>query len=93
MKRVRVRIFGVVQGVGFRYCCMEEALDLGVRGWVCNRADGSVEVMAEGADGAVDRFMIWCRNGPQGAIVDEVQVVDEPVGKGSCVFDGFEIRH
>lgn len=88
MKRVRIRISGVVQGVGFRFCCRREALALGVRGWVRNRTDGSVEAVAEGAAGAVDRFVDWCRTGPRGARVTGVEAVDEPDAGG---FEAFEI--
>lgn len=88
MKRVRIRISGVVQGVGFRFCCRREALALGVRGWVRNRLDGSVEAVAEGAVGAVDRFVDWCRTGPRGARVTGVEAVDEPDAGG---FEEFEI--
>ncbi|NLE66881.1 MAG: acylphosphatase [Lentisphaerae bacterium] len=88
MKRVRIRISGVVQGVGFRFCCRREALALGVRGWVRNRLDGSVEAVAEGAVGAVDRFVDWCRTGPRGARVTGVEAVDEPDAGG---FEAFEI--
>lgn len=87
MKRVRVRIFGRVQGVGFRYYCRREALALGVNGWVCNRADGSVEAVAEGGNDAVARFVAWCRNGPPGAFVDDVRVVEEPLAGDVCAFD------
>ena len=89
MKRVRIRISGRVQGVGFRFCCRREALALGVRGWVRNRADGTVEALAEGADLAVDRFAAWCRSGPRGAAVDGVRIVEEP---GACGLAGFEIE-
>ena len=65
-----------------------EALALGVRGWVRNRLDGSVEAVAEGAAGAVDRFVDWCRTGPRGARVTGVEAVDEPDAGG---FEAFEI--
>ena len=63
-------------------------LALGVRGWVRNRLDGSVEAVAEGAVGAVDRFVDWCRTGPRGARVTGVEAVDEPDAGG---FEAFEI--
>jgi acylphosphatase len=71
---------GRVQGVGFRWFVRERARALGVRGWVRNRSDGSVEVEAEGDAGTLEqlRELLW--NGPAGA---HVRAVDE-VGGGSA---------
>ncbi|QGQ19816.1 acylphosphatase [Cellulomonas sp. JZ18] len=78
VRRVRVRVRGVVQGVGFRWSCAREAERLGVRGWVANRADGSVEAVAEGAPDAVDALVSWCAHGPSGASVASADVIEEP---------------
>ncbi len=75
--RRRVEVRGRVQGVGFRWSCVRLAEALGVAGWVRNRADGSVELVAEGAAGAVERLVDWCRSGPAGAAVWEVLTTDE----------------
>ena len=53
IERWRLIIQGKVQGVGFRASCNRRALDLGLRGWVRNRKDGSLEVQAEGAPMAI----------------------------------------
>ncbi len=66
------RIRGIVQGVGFRYAARQEARRLGLHGWVRNDTDGSVEVMAEGPQGALNAFESWLRRGPPGAVVKEV---------------------
>lgn len=81
---LRLRIEGRVQGVGFRYWVVREARALGLRGWVRNRADGSVEAMAAGAPDALDAFVAACRKGPRGARVDVLQTsdVDVPVEDG-----------
>jgi acylphosphatase len=71
-KRVRLIISGIVQGVFFRSASRHQALSLGIKGWVKNRVDGTVEVVAEGAEDAVAEFMQWCHEGPVGARVDEV---------------------
>jgi acylphosphatase len=73
-KRVRVTIRGRVQGVGFRATCQREAQTVGVRGWVRNNWDGSVEALFEGPDDAVDRLLGWCRIGPRMAEVESVEV-------------------
>ena len=54
----------------------------GVCGWARNTADGTVEAVFEGPDGAVEDMVEWCRRGPELARVDEVEVADEePVGE------------
>jgi acylphosphatase len=73
-KAVRVEIFGRVQGVLFRVSAREEALRLGVRGWVRNRRDGGVEALYQGPAEAVDRLVAWSHAGPRGARVDQVRV-------------------
>jgi acylphosphatase len=68
---------GRVQGVFYRDGCRAEARRLGVRGWVRNRADGAVEVVAEGPRELVDQFLTWCRQGPPRATVTSMTVTDE----------------
>jgi acylphosphatase len=85
---VRVVASGRVQGVGFRWHTRSEALRLGLTGWVCNRADGSVEVHLEGRDARVDEMLTWLGTGPPTARVDELAIADAAV-EG---FDGFAIR-
>jgi acylphosphatase len=71
---------GVVQGVGFRWFTMRAARRLGLAGWVRNDADGSVEVLVEGSEAAVDRFVEALRSGPEGASVAEVRRGAETAG-------------
>lgn len=75
--RIRMRVNGRVQGVYYRDSCRQMAQRLGVNGWVRNRSDGSVEVVAEGAREDVDALARWCRDGPPRAVVTGVEVVDE----------------
>jgi acylphosphatase len=90
MRRVHVIVRGVVQGVGFRMDTMREAERLGLGGYVRNRVDGAVEIVAEGEAAAVERLVNWARHGPQAAAVEDVAVADaEPMGE----FGGFGIRH
>ena len=76
--RLRLRIRGRVQGVWFREATRIEADRLGVRGWVRNCADGSVEAVLEGSRGAVRELEAWCNHGPPAARVVEVQAGEEP---------------
>jgi acylphosphatase len=75
-KRVQVTIRGRVQGVGFRASCQREAQAAGVRGWVRNEWDGSVQALFEGPVDAVERLVEWCRVGPRMADVDSVEVFE-----------------
>ena len=88
MVSLRLEISGRVQGVGFRYSMREEAARRGVRGWVRNRRDGSVEALVQGETGAVEALVDWARRGPPGARVAEVRAsaVEE------AALDGFELR-
>ena len=70
----RARVTGRVQGVGFRWSAVREARRLGLRGWVRNADDGSVEVEAEGASPQLEDFLAWLRRGPAGAFVSDVEV-------------------
>lgn len=69
----RLLVRGLVQGVGFRHALRREAERLGLRGWVRNRADGSVEAVACGAEQALDALERWARRGPPAASVDAVE--------------------
>ena len=84
----RYVIGGRVQGVGFRYFTADAAAREGIAGWVRNRADGSVEIAAEGERDAVERFERAVRHGPPHASVDDVDVTDN-VPSGAS---GFTIR-
>jgi acylphosphatase len=82
MRRVRVSIYGHVQGVFFRNSCLDRAERLGLSGWVRNVAGGGVEAVFEGPDPAVARILAWCREGPPLARVDRVESVEEaPTGE------------
>jgi acylphosphatase len=81
----RLEIRGYVQGVGYRWAMVEQAARLGVRGWVRNRRDGSVEAMVAGGPDAVKQMIDWARHGPRGAAVARV---DTFPGEGA--FDAFE---
>ncbi len=86
--RVRLIIEGRVQGVWFRDSTRREALGLGVRGWVKNRMDGGVEVLAEGPEKQVRQLVEWCHHGPSHARVTEVHKTAEG-WQGE--FDSFDI--
>lgn len=82
----RVVAHGLVQGVFFRDSCRREAQKSGVRGWVRNRPDGTVEALFEGSEDDVQRMLDWVRRGPAYARVERVDVIEEqPTGHTSFV--------
>ena len=88
MRRVHVRVRGRVQGVFFRAEARGRAESLGLGGWIRNAPDGSVEAVFEGDEQRVDSMVEWCRRGPSGAHVDDVDVeAEEPTGE-----TGFDVR-
>ncbi len=72
--RLHAIVEGRVQGVGFRYFVVETAQSLGVNGWVRNRWDDTVEVMAEGERKVLEKLLALLRRGPRAAYVANVQV-------------------
>lgn len=88
-KRVRIIVHGRVQGVGFRAYSEATAARLGLTGYVTNRTDGTVEIVVDGEDNAVDQLVARARSGPPMARVDRIEVeTGEPEG----AFEGFGVR-
>jgi acylphosphatase len=91
-ERVRLRavVRGRVQGVSFRYYTHRQAQQLGVAGYVRNRRDGAVEVVAEGECRNVARLLNWLHQGPRMAVVDQVDAEWLPYADE---FRRFEVRY
>jgi acylphosphatase len=88
MSRKHVVVHGFVQGVFFRDTVRRHAVSAGVAGWVRNNRDGTVEAVFEGELDAVERLVRLTHEGPRGARVERVEVLDEePEGLA-----GFSIR-
>ncbi len=87
--RLHVLIEGRVQGVGFRYFVQDKAMELHVTGWVRNRWDGSVEVVAEGERLQLESLLTALRRGPRGSLVLGVKPDWLPASEE---FTGFHIR-
>ena len=80
---------GRVQGVNFRYSTQDQANRLGLLGWVRNRPDGSVEVVAEGPRAALDQLLAYLQRGPRAAVVSQVEPSWRPATQS---FKQFEVR-
>jgi acylphosphatase len=88
MIRRRAIVHGRVQGVFFRDTVRRMAQSRGVAGWVTNRPDGAVEAVFEGEPEDVESMLSFCREGPRGAAVERIEVIEEePEG-----LSGFAIR-
>ena len=88
MCRMHVIYSGRVQGVGFRYTTQSIARQAGVSGWVKNRADGTVEVVAEGPEELLKRFLEEVRSAFSAYIRDTEVDWSDPTGE----FTGFGIN-
>jgi acylphosphatase len=80
-------VHGDVQGVGFRYFLVDSARPLGLRGWVRNRPDGAVELVAEGERANLELLLLAARRGPRHARIDAVDVEWQPAAGGLAPFD------
>lgn len=88
--RVHLVIKGLVQGVWYRAYTERTARALGIRGWVRNMPDGSVEAVMEGERAALDLAILECKKGPPSSRVEKVvEDWQSPTGE----FQGFETRH
>lgn len=85
-----LKIYGRVQGVFFRTEAANQAKALGLTGWVRNKEDGTVELVAEGEREILSQLHQWCRKGPPPSKVETVKVRWKPY---TGLFSGFEIRY
>jgi acylphosphatase len=88
-ERLEVTVRGRVQGVGFRYFVLREAMDLALTGWVANGPDGSLRCVAEGPRPRLEALLQLLEAGPPSARIDKV---DAAWGPASSSFRSFEIR-
>jgi acylphosphatase len=88
--RLTARILGQVQGVGFRLFVRRRAQALGLQGYVRNEHEGSVEVVAEGPDSALEQLLHTLRRGPPGA---QVRTVETRWGVATGEFVDFRVTH
>jgi acylphosphatase len=88
MKHINLTIIGKVQRVGFRFTAMEVAYRYSINGFVMNSGNNDVYIEAEGTSENLEQFLAWCRKGPMGARVDNVEIQEAPLKN----FEDFEIQ-
>jgi len=88
--RLHIVIEGIVQGVFFRVSTIEESSKLGLTGWVKNCTDGRVEAVFEGETDKIEQIVEWCKKGPPGAVVRNVETVWE---QATGEYDSFTIKY
>lgn len=89
MQRVNIIVHGRVQGVFYRDSTRRKAMELGLAGFVRNRPDGTVEIVAQGAPEALDDLIRWARQGPSAAVVSNLETAYAPPEPG---LSGFTVR-
>ena len=88
--RLHIVIEGRVQGVFFRASTIEESCKLGLTGWVKNCPDGRVEAVFEGDIDKIEKIVEWCKKGPPGAVVSNVETIWE---QATGDYNSFTIKY
>jgi acylphosphatase len=88
--RLEATVFGLVQGVYFRQTARQEAQRLRLAGWVANRPDGAVSVVAEGEEAVLHQFVDFLHHGPPGARVERVEITWTTA---TAEFNEFRVRY
>ena len=73
-QRIHIEVFGRVQGVGFRNFVLTKAMEIGLTGWVRNRRQGHVEIVAEGDQLGLDALISHVKQGPASAHVSDLRI-------------------
>jgi acylphosphatase len=87
-QHLNIKIIGKVQGVYYRASAKQKADELGIKGFVCNQPDGSVYIEAEASPEVLKQFVEWCHQGPERAVVQQVETTLAPLWN----FVEFEVR-
>ncbi len=89
-RRLHAVVNGRVQGVSFRYYTVLEARQQNIKGWVMNRNDGAVEILAEGTEATLQQLLEFLHRGSPSSQVDSV---DETWEDATGEFSGFNVRY
>jgi len=85
-KHYKIRIYGRVQRVGFRFTTVQKAYLFNLKGFVRNKSDGSILIEAEGEEEDLQKLIDWCKIGPTGCVIDNVEI-EEGVLKNYASFE------
>lgn len=88
-KRLTLKVYGLVQGIGYRYMSRNEAKKRGFSGYVQNSADGTVELVVEGEEEKLKDFINWCYNGIGSA---QVHKIEQNWSEATSNFSNFVIK-
>lgn len=88
MKHLNIKIYGRVQGIGFRMSAQNMAVKLNINGFVRNEEDGTVYMEAEGEEENLKHFLSWCYKGP---LMAKVEKVESEFSKDIINFKSFNI--
>ena len=88
LKLLKIKIFGQVQGIGFRYSVARKAEELSLKGFVRNEPDGSVYIEAEGAEEALEKLVNWCWEGTVISSVAKVEIEEGDLKN----FEDFQVK-
>lgn len=89
IKHCSIKIYGQVQGVFFRQSAKQRADELGISGFVRNESDNTVYIEAGGEERNIQKFIVWCHEGPEYAQINKVEATEL---NPSDQFDNFSIR-
>lgn len=89
IRNFEIRVYGRVQGVGFRFTARNKARELKLKGWIENMADGSVRTVVEGEESACRNYIQWCRSGTGYSWVERLDILE----KAPEDLKAFVVRH
>lgn len=89
IKHLNIKIYGKVQGVGFRLSAQNLANKLNINGFIRNEEDGTVYLEVEGEEENLKKFLDWCKKGPFMARVDKIEFKLTSILKNFIQFDTF----
>jgi len=86
LQQIHAIVDGRVQGVSYRYFTQQAAYQIGIKGWVRNLHNGTVEVLAQGTEGQLSKFIEFLRKGSPAAAVKEIEVTWQPCNNHCDIF-------
>ncbi len=88
-KHLNLIISGKVQHIGFRFMAMQAAYKYGVFGFARNKSNGTIYIEVEGEDENMNNFLDWCKVGPVGASIKEIEMEEGEMKD----FTAFDVKH